>query len=85
MTAFELNAELFRELSVIAEDEVLMKKALRALKKLTAQKKAKDETEYIMSSPAMVDVLRKGDEDIKNGNFKIVTLDEIWKHGIFHK
>jgi hypothetical protein len=79
MTAFELNAELFRELSVIAEDEVLMKKALKALKKLTAQKKAKDETEYIMSSPAMVDVLRKGDEDIKNGNFKIVTLDEIWK------
>jgi hypothetical protein len=66
-------------LSVIAEDEVLMKKALKALKKLTAQKKAKDETEYIMSSPAMVDVLRKGDEDIKNGNFKIVTLDEIWK------
>ena len=79
MTAFELNAELFRELSVIAEDEVLMKKALKALKKLTAQKKAKDETEYIMSSPTMVDVLRKGDEDIKNGNFKIVTLDEIWK------
>ena len=79
MTAFELNAELFRELSVISEDEVLMKKALKALKKLTAQKKAKDETEYIMSSPAMVDVLRKGDEDIKNGNFKIVTLDEIWK------
>ena len=79
MTAYELNAELFRELSVIAEDEVLMKKALKALKKLTAQKKAKDETEYIMSSPAMVDVLRKGDEDIKNGNFKIVTLDEIWK------
>ena len=66
-------------MSVIAEDEVLMKKALKALKKLTAQKKAKDETEYIMSSPAMVDVLKKGDEDIKNGNFKIVTLDEIWK------
>ena len=79
MTTMQLNAELLRELSVIAEDEVLMRKALKALKKLTAQKKAKDETEYIMSSPAMVDVLRKGDEDIKNGNFKIVTLDEIWK------
>lgn len=79
MTAFELNAELFRELSVIAEDETLMRKALKALKKLTAQKKAEDETEYIMSSPAMVDVLRKGDEAIKNGNFKVVTLDEIWK------
>ena len=79
MTAFELNAELFRELSVIAEDEVLMKKALKALKKLTAQKKAKDETEYIMSSPAMVEILRQGDEDIKNGKGRVVKLDDLWK------
>ena len=27
------------------------------------------ETEYIMSSPEMMEVIRKGDEDIKNGNF----------------
>jgi hypothetical protein len=79
MTALQLNAELFRELSIIAEDEGLMKKALKALKKLSAKKRAMDETEYIMSSPAMVDILRKGEEDIKNGNFKVVTLDEIWK------
>lgn len=79
MTALELNAELFRELSIIAEDESLMKKALKYLKKLTAKKQAMDETEYIMSSPAMVDILRQGEEDIKNGNFKIVTLDDIWK------
>ncbi len=79
MTAFQLNAELFRELSIIAEDEGLMKKALKALKKLSAKKRAMDEKEYIMSSPAMVDILRKGEEDIKNGNFKVVTLDEIWK------
>ena len=31
MTALQLNAELFRELSIIAEDEGLMKKALKAL------------------------------------------------------
>ena len=79
MTALQLNAELFRELSIIAEDEGLMKKALKALKKLSAKKRAMDETEYIMSSPAMVDILLKGEEDIKNGNFKVVTLDEIWK------
>ena len=30
MTALELNAELFRELSIIAEDEGLMKKAIKA-------------------------------------------------------
>ncbi len=79
MTAMELNAELFRELSIIAEDEGLMKKAVKYLKKLTAQKKAMDETEYIMSSPAMVDIIRQGEEDIKNGNFKVISLDDIWK------
>ena len=79
MTTLELNAQLFRELSVIAEDEGMMKKALKAIKRLAAQKRAMDETEYIMSSPEMVEILRQGDEDIKNGNFKVVTLDEIWK------
>ncbi len=79
MTALQLNAELFRELSIIAEDEGLMKKAVKYLKKLTAQKQAMDETEYIMSSPEMVKILRKGEEDIKNGNFRIVSLDDIWK------
>lgn len=79
MTALELNAELFRELSIIAEDEGLMKKAVKYLKKLTTQKQTMDETEYIMSSPKMVEIIRKGEEDIKNGNFKVMTLDEIWK------
>ena len=79
MTALQLNAELLRELSIIAEDEGLMKKALKALKRITAKKQTMDETEYIMSSPAMVEILRQGDEDIKNGNFKVVSLDEVWK------
>ena len=79
MTALQLNAELFRELSIIAEDEGLMKKALKALKKLSAKKQAIDETEYIMSSSQMVDILRQGEEDIKNGRGRVVTLDEIWK------
>ena len=79
MTALQLNAELFRELSIIAEDESLMQKAVKYLKKLTAKKQAMDETEYIMSSPAMVEILKQGEEDIKNGNFKVVTLDKIWK------
>ena len=79
MTSMQLNTELFRELSIIAEDEGLMKKAIKYLKKLTAQKQAMDETEFIMSSPKMVDIIRQGDEDIKNGNFKVMNLDEIWK------
>jgi len=79
MTSLQLNAELFRELSIISEDEGMMKKAIKALKKITAQKRAMDETEYIMSSPKMVEILRQGDEDIKNGRGRVVKLDEIWK------
>ncbi len=79
MNTMELNAELFRELSIIAEDEGLMKKALKAIKKIATQKQAMDETEYIMSSPAMVEILRQGDEDIKNGKGRSVKLEDLWK------
>ena len=79
METQHLSAEIFRELSIIAEDEGMMKKAIKALKRITAMKQTMDETEYIMSSPAMADILRQGDEDIKNGRGRLVTLDEIWK------
>ena len=79
MTALQMNAELFRELSIIAEDENLMKKAVKYLKKLSAKKQAMDETEYIMSSPAMVEILRQGEEDIKNGLGHVIKLEDLWK------
>jgi hypothetical protein len=79
MTALEMNAELFRELSFIAEDEGLMKRALKAIKNLATEKRSMDETEYIMSSPAMVEILRQGDEDIKNGKGRVVKLEDLWK------
>ena len=79
MTALQLNAELFRELSIIAEDENLMKKAVKYLKKLSAKKQTMDETEYIMSSPEMVRILREGDDEIAKGNFKPIAIDDLWK------
>lgn len=79
MTAMELNAELFRELSIIAEDEGLMKKAVKYLKKLSAKKQTMDETEYIMSSPAMVDIIRQGQKDIEEGRGRVIKLEDIWK------
>ena len=79
MTALQLNAELFRELSIIAEDEVLMKKALKAIKKISAKKQAMDETEYIMSSPEMVKIIRQGEKDIEEGRGRVIKLEDIWK------
>lgn len=75
----QLNAELFGALQAISEDESLMKKAVKALKKIVAKKQTMDETEYLMSSPAMAEVIRQGQEDMKNGKGRVVTLDEIWK------
>ena len=79
MTAMEMNAELFRDLSIIAEDEGLMKKAVKALRRIAAQKRAMDETEYIMSSPRMVEILREGDEEIARGEFHPIAIEDLWK------
>ncbi len=48
-----LNAELFRQLSVIADDEKLMEKALKALRRLAKERlskidKAKEAVPYTM-------------------------------------
>ena len=74
-----MNAELFRQLSIIAEDETLMAKAVKYLKKLTAKKQSMDETEYLMSSPAMAEIIRQGQEDIKNGRGEVVKVEDLWK------
>ena len=37
------------------------------------------ETEYIMKSPAMMDIIRKGDEEIKNGGGTPIEIDDLWK------
>ena len=45
MTAIELNAEMLRNMSIIAEDENLLKRAAKYLRKLVAEKTA-DPTEF---------------------------------------
>ena len=79
MTAvqMQLNAELFGALQTISGDEGLMKKAVRSLKRIALQKQAKDAD--VMSMAELEDIIRQGEKDIKNGNFKVITLDEIWK------
>ena len=38
MTPIEINAEIYRAMSVIAEDEALLRRVLKYVKKLAAQK-----------------------------------------------
>lgn len=37
------------------------------------------ETEYIMSSPAMMEIIRQGDKDIAEGKGKNINIEELWK------
>ena len=73
----QLNSELFGALQIISEDEGLMKQAVKTLKRMATKKRAQDETEYLMSSPAMAEVIRQGQEDIKNGKGRIVKLEDL--------
>ena len=77
MTAIQLNAELYRTMGIIADDEDLLAKVLKYAKKLAARKKSMDESEYLMSSSAMADILREGQEDIKNGRGEVVSIDDL--------
>lgn len=38
-----------------------------------------DETEYILSSSAMVDIIAKGDKEIAEGKGTVVNVDDLWK------
>lgn len=44
MKTLEMNAEFFRQMGVIADDENYMKRALKYIKKLAAQKQEEDDT-----------------------------------------
>ena len=45
MTAIEMNAEMLRNMSIISEDENLMKRAVKYLRRLVTEKQA-DPTEF---------------------------------------
>ena len=73
----QLNAELFGALKIISEDEGLMKKAVRSLKRIASQKQAKD-TDF-MSLAELEDIVSQGEKDIAEGNFQPVAINDLWK------
>lgn len=75
MTSMELNAELFRQLSLIADDEALMRKAVKAITRIVKQK---EETEYI-SKDEILEGIDAGLREVKltkEGKLKPKTIEE---------
>ncbi len=66
MTALELNAEFYKTMGIIANDESLMSKALKYIKKLASSKpKAEDPT--LMTKEEFLAKLERGEEEYRQG------------------
>ena len=65
MTSLQINAEMLRNLSIIAEDEALMKRVARYLRKLVAEKQA-DPTE--LTQEEFFARIDKAEKNIAEGN-----------------
>ena len=63
MTAIEMNAELLRNMSIIAEDENLLKRAVKYLRKLVAEK----EDPTLMTEEELFARIDKAEEELAEG------------------
>ena len=73
MTTLELNAELYRAMGLIADDETLMAKVVKYVKKLAAQKMA-DPT--LMTKEEFFAKLERGEEEYRQGKCDSLLPDE---------
>ena len=70
MTALQLNAELFRAMGVIADDETLMKKVLNYVKRLAAKK----EDPTLMTKE---EFFRRVDEAKKGPTYRMLPNEDL--------
>ena len=64
MSTTQLNAEFFRNMSIIAEDEALTKKLMKYLRKLVA---SKQEDPTLMSKEELMTKIEKAENDFEEG------------------
>ncbi len=65
MTSIQLNAELYKEMGKIADDEKLLTKVLKYVKKLAAKR----EDEQQMTHEALLAKLAKGESEYEQGHY----------------
>ncbi|MBQ9637308.1 MAG: hypothetical protein IJV36_05365 [Prevotella sp.] len=73
MTAIQLNAELYRAMGEIADNETLMAKVLKYVKKLAAQQKA-DPT--LMTKEEFFAKLDKAEQQMERGEYSVMLPGE---------
>lgn len=75
MTTTQMNAELLRNMSIIAEDEKLLKRAAKYMRKLVSEKEAGSTQ---LSKEEFFASLDRGEEDYRQGKtHSINSLEEL--------
>ena len=75
MTAIQMYAEILRNMSIIAEDENLLKRAAKYLRKLAAEKQA-DPT--LIPRDEFFSSLERGEEEYRQGKtHRINSIEEL--------
>lgn len=67
MTTMELNAQIFRDLAYIAEDERLMKRAAKYLGNLVAKAKAATHDDTLMTKEEYFAKIERSKQQIERG------------------
>lgn len=73
MTAVQINAEILRNMSIIAEDEKLLKRAAKYLRKLVAEK----EDPTLMSKE---EFFARVDKAMEGPSIEISSIEELDKY-----
>ena len=77
-TNFRANVKRYLDLVINASHEVIISRGSDSAVLIPLdQYNSIKETEYLMSSKEMEEVILKGMEDVKNGNFKEIDIDEL--------
>ena len=77
MSTMEMNAELFHQLSYLADDETYMQKVLKFICDLVAQKAKLEGNEYITKDELLAGI-GKGLQEMKECNFSTAkTLQDV--------
>lgn len=75
MTSLQLNAEMLRNMSIIAEDENLLRRATKYLRKLVAEKQ-NDST--LISREEFFASIKEGEEQYRQGKtHSIASVEEL--------
>ena len=76
MTAIQLNAEVLRNMSIIAEDEDLLKRVARYLRKVVAEKQTES---LLMSDDELRAKIAQAEQDYQQGKTYAMLPGESFK------